>query len=1207
MRYSYNKTRLNLILRIVIVMCIYMGLTIKNSIAQNTFPCDGKIYFFGDRGANDPYLSYFDGYLPGGTPKITNMCVLTGVNNGNAVNALGANPIDGYLYFLERSPSGTVRLKRIRSNCNVQNVCTGLIPWSIQACFDHQGIYWILDDTGSPYKLRGYDITNCTQVRVINLNGVTSSDVVNDITYDNRDCHFYIGAYKIDYATGNKTAINKFGGAGLGTGADGHLYSIGGSDVEQYDIITQNKTTVLNQGSGGPSDAASFPCANVSPAFSFSIAAGCTLPRSVSFTDNSSGLVTTWFWEFGDGNTSTLQNPTHIYSTAGPFTVKLTASSTTTCLTTATGVTTVVFSIPSNPSLNNSNKTDVSCNGGNNGSATISVSGGTSPYTYTWSPSAGTGPTISNLTAGTYSLTVTDNAGCSATTTTTILQPTALSLNSLGSTLNCVGGTDGSVAVTASGGTAPYTYLWTSGSTDASVLNLSAGTYTLTVTDNNGCTKNATATVASPAPIVLTPSSTDATCGGSNGSASVSVSGGSSPYAYSWSPGGETTATISAISGGSYTVSITDNKSCTQTTTVVVNNSGAATLTVDSTAVTCNGGTNGTATVSVSGGTSPYTYSWNSNPAQTTTTATVLPAGVYTVVVRDNVGCISSIPVTIIEPTAVALTISNTNVSCLGGNNGTATTTATGGSGIYTYAWSSGDSGTSASNLSAGTYTVTATDNAGCTGLTTVVISQPSAIILTPLTTSASCFGGNNGTATVSVSGGTTPYTYSWSPETSTLSSISNLTAGNYVVVVSDSNSCTNSATIVVTEPTVIGLTTSKTDLACFGDNIGTASVIASGGTAPYTYAWSPTGGTTSNISNLAPNTYTITVTDNNTCTQTAVITITEPPVITLATPLTTANVSCFGGNNGSASVSVSGGTGPYTYAWSPSGGSNLLASNLSAGTYTVVITDDNGCIDIATATVNQPVDISVIPSGSDVTCTGGNDGTATVSTSGGTGTYTYLWSPSGETGSNISNLTAGTYTVTVTDNNGCTKSNSITITESGLVSANFTPDPVSGTAPLNVNFTNNSTGGTQYQWDFGDGTIDSVYNPTHVYNKPGTYTVTLVVININGCSEAHTSIIKVVEKSELCVPNVFTPNGDGNNDVFDLCGKGMTIIKGTIYNRWGMLLFQWDQPKGTWDGRTSAGQEVPDGTYYYIIYVQSDDDVEYPEQKGFIQLLRSH
>lgn len=1212
MRHNYDKT--NFFLRLAVTICVYIYCSF-NGIAQSTssimaptFPCDGKIYFFSDRGTNDPYLSYFDGYLPGGTPKITNMCILTGVNNGNSVNALGANPVDGYLYFLEKAPSGTVRLKRIQSNCNIQNVCTGVIPWSIQACFDHQGIYWIIDNSVTPYKLRGYDISTCNQVRSINLTGLVDADVGNDITYDNRDCQFYIGKYKIDYVTGNQTMLTKkFSGAGIATGADGHIYSVGGNDIEMFDIVTQNTATILNQGSGGTSDAASFPCASVTPDFTIGIATGCTLPRSVAFTDNSTGLVTTWLWDFGDGTSSTLQNPTHIYSTSGPFTVKLTSSATTNCLTTATGDKTVTFSIPTNPSPTIANKTDVSCNGGNNGSATISVSGGTGPYTYTWSPSAGNGATISNLTANTYSLTVTDNFGCSATTSATITQPSALSLSPLGSTLNCVGGTDGSVAVSASGGTVSYTYLWNTGATDPTVPNLGAGTYTVTVTDNNSCTKIATATVASPAPVVLTPSSTAATCGQSNGSASVTATGGTSPYTYLWTSAGATTQTLSSISGGSYTVTVTDDKSCTQTTSVVINNSGAATLSLDSTAVTCNGGNNGTATVTVTGGTSPYNYSWNSNPVQTTSAATTLPAGIYTIVVVDGAGCVSSKPVNITEPTAITLATSPSDVLCFGGNDGSATITASGGSGTYiSYVWSSGDSGATASTLTAGTYTVTVTDNATCTGTTSFTISQPNALVPTPSSTAVSCFGGNNGTATVSITGGITPYKYSWSATNETTQTISNLSAGNYTVIVSDSNNCTNSAVAVITQSTIISLSTSNTDPSCFGDNSGAVSVTASGGTGPYTYSWMPFNGTSADMINLPPDTYTVTVTDNNGCTRTTTSTVTEPAAITWTRPLISTPVSCYGGTNGSASVSASGGTPTYTYTWLPSGGTGSSASNLAAGTYTVVITDSKNCSDNDTITITQPADITIMTSGTNVNCNGGNDGAASLTASGGTPSYTYSWSPSGDTGTNISNLTAGTYVVMVTDVNNCTKTSSIIITELSTVNADFTPGPDKGYAPLVVSFSNNSTG-TKYYWDFGDGTIDSVYNASHVYNKTGIYTVTLMVTDINGCSATQTATIRVVEKSELCVPNVFTPNGDGKNDEFYLCGQGISIIRGTIYNRWGMLLYEWDQPKGGWDGRTSAGEVVPDGVYYYIIYVKADDDVEYPEQKGFIQLLRTH
>jgi|GEM_PF-1834876 len=714
-------------------------------------------------------------------------------------------------------------------------------------------------------------------------------------------------------------------------------------------------------------------------------------------------------------------------------------------------------------------KTDVSCNGGANGTATVSgVTGGTGPYTYSWSPSGGTAATATGLAAGPYTVTITDNNTCQITRNVTITQPAPVTASISKIDVSCNGGTNGTASVSGiAGGSGSYSYSWSpSGGTAATATGLAAGTYTCTITDIiSSCQITRSITLNQPTALNGTASKTDVSCnGGANGTASVSVSGGTGPYTYSWAPSGGTAATATGLAAGTYTVTVTDNNNCQISRTVTVNQPSALTGTASKTDVSCNGGANGTASVSVSGGTAPYTYSWSPSGG-TAATATGLAAGTYTVTITDNNNCQISRSVTVNQPTALTGTASKTDVSCNGGTNGTASVSVSGGTAPYSYSWApSGGTAATATGLAAGTYTVTITDNNNCQISRSVTVNQPSALTGTASKTDVSCNGGANGTASVSVSGGTAPYTYSWAPSGGTAATATGLVAGTYTVTITDNNNCQITRSVTVTQPTALDGTTSKTDVSCNGGANGTASVNVSGGTAPYTYSWAPSGGTAATATGLAAGTYTVTITDNKLCQITRTVTVNQPTALTGTASKT--DVSCNGGANGTASISVSGGTAPYTYSWAPSGGTAATATGLAAGTYTVTITDNKLCQVTRTVTVNQPAVLSATSSSVDESCAGALNGTATVTPNGGTAPYTYSWSPSGGTAATASGLAAGTYTCLITDAKGCTVSKTVTISTKPLptvqtVSSQTLCNQSSVTA---VNFSGTVTG-TVYNW----------------------------------------------------------------------------------------------------------------------------------------------
>jgi gliding motility-associated-like protein len=808
--------------------------------------------------------------------------------------------------------------------------------------------------------------------------------------------------------------------------------------------------------------------------------------------------------------------------TAGTYTI--TATDSNNCTATAT----VVINVPpSSLSASISSQTNVSCYGGNNGSATVKVSGGTLPYTYSWGISGKTSDTANNLAIGTYTVTVTDSEGCTTTATAIITQPQAALSASISAQTNvsCYGGNNGSATVSVTGGTTSYSYSWSpTGGSLAKASDLTAGTYTVTVTDANKCITIATAIITQPQTALSASisSQTNVLCyGGNNGSAIAAASGGTQPYSYSWNTKpAQTSDTANNLAAGTYTVTVTDSNGCIATTTAIITQPLAAlSASISSkTNVSCFGGA-GSASVSVSGGTQPYSYLWSTIPPQTTDTATSLSAGTYTVTVTDSNNCSTTASVIITSPTGAlsAAISSQTNVSCYGGNNGSATVTASAGLPPYTYSWSNGPTTATDSGLIAGTYTVTVTDSGNCTTTAIAVITQPQAALSASISsqTNVSCYGDNNGSATVTASGGTVPYTYSWSPASGkTSDTANNLTAGTYTVTVTDSNGCTTTATAIITQPqaALSASISAQTNVSCYGGNNGSAMVTASGGTVPYTYLWSPVSGKTSDTANnLTAGTYTVTVTDSNGCTAIAIAIITQPQAALSASISSQTNVSCYGGNNGSAMVTASGGTVPYTYSWSPaSGKTSDTANNLVAGTYTVTVTDSNGCMATAIAIISQPLAAlsASISAQTNVSCYGGNNGSAMVTASGGTVPYTYSWSPaSGKTSDTANNLTAGTYTVTVTDSNGCmaTAIAIITQPQASLSASISAQTNVSCYGGNNGSAMVTASGGTvpyTYSWSPASGkTSDSANNLV-----AGTYTVT--VTDSNGCMATAIAII---------------------------------------------------------------------------------------------------
>jgi hypothetical protein len=766
---------------------------------------------------------------------------------------------------------------------------------------------------------------------------------------------------------------------------------------------------------------------------------------------------------------------------------------------------------------------NLSCNGDADAQTLVSTTNGIIPFQYLWSNSD-TNSNLSNLSAGTYTLTVTDNTGCTSTNSVTVLEPTVLvSATVVDSNITCNGLSDGGASASATGGTAPYTYAWSNSATTASITGVIAGTYSVTISDANGCTSTSSVTVTEP--IILVSASivdSNITCNGlSNGGATASSTGGTTPYTYSWS-NTATTASITGVIAGTYSVTIMDANGCTSTSSVTVTEPTVlvATSVVDSN-TTCNGLSDGGATASSTGGTTPYTYAWNNSA--TTASITGVIAGTYSVTITDAHGCTSTNSATVTEPTIlISASVVDSNITCNGLSNGGATASSTGGTMPYTYAWSNAATTASITGVMAGTYSVTTTDANGCTSTSSVTVVEPTILVSTSVVDSnITCNGLSDGGASASATGGTAPYTYAWS-NSATTASISGVMAGTYSVTITDANGCTTASSATVTEPTIlVSASTVDSNITCNGLSDGGATASSTGGTMPYTYAWSNTA-TTASITGVIAGTYSVTITDANGCTDSSSVSISEPATL-MAANVVDSNISCNGFADGGASASATGGTAPYTYAWSNSA-TTASITGVIAGSYSVTVSDANGCTSTSSATVTEPtilVSASVVDS--NITCNGLSDGGATASSTGGTMPYTYAWSNAATTAS-ITGVMAGTYSVTTTDANGCTSTSSVTVVEPTiLVSTSVVDSNITCNGLSDGGATASSTGGTMpytYAWSNSATTV-SINGVI-----AGTYSVTIT--DANGCTDSASTMISepTILVSASVVDSNITCNG---------------------------------------------------------------------------------
>ncbi|MBS1612574.1 MAG: SprB repeat-containing protein, partial [Bacteroidetes bacterium] len=755
---------------------------------------------------------------------------------------------------------------------------------------------------------------------------------------------------------------------------------------------------------------------------------------------------------------------------------------------------------------------NVSCFGGNNGSISTTVTGGTSAYSYAWNGGAASA-NRTGLIAGTYTLTVADANSCSATATAMIAQPAAaLAVNMTKTDATCNGNSTGIANALVTGGTLPYTYVWSNNAqlNSNTSTSLPAGYYSVSVTDVNNCSANASIEIQQPYTLTATAAKQNVSCnGGNDGSIAVYSNGGTTPYTYTWSHNNQLSSnTSTTLPAGYFTVSVTDANNCSTTISANIIQPNAISIQASVADAKCNGSSDGAINLNVSGGTTPYLYSWNNAQQNSISNSGTLPAGYYTVQVTDANNCSATASYTINQPIQLTSTVSSLPTSCYGGNNGSATVSTAGGTAPYSLRWSNNQSNAQATNLHAGLYTVTVTDNNQCTSISSINVAQPQQINIGFTNTNIACNNTDQGAIATTIVGGTYPYSYAWN-NGNTNANIANLNTGTYTLTVTDANNCTISSSSSIVPISSLPISILPTNITCSGYNNGRISTSISGGNGPYQYIWS-NGSSQPSLQALSIGNYAVTVTDQNSCSATANTVITQPAPIVINTSTTPA--LCNGSSNGTITVVVVGGTQPYQYDWQDMPGDNNPPNrnDVPAGIYKLTLEDVNQCPANAIAQVGEPGPLNSTIELDNPNCFGDNSGNIKVTSTGGTAPYNYSWS-NGATGNNVTNLNSGTYTVNIADSHNCSVSASVTLQSPNQLLASATH-----TKPTCYGYTNGSidvdvVGGVSpynYVWN------DLATTQDRANISSGNYVIT--VTDMNGCTRTISVALAQPEKLDI-------------------------------------------------------------------------------------------
>ena len=939
--------------------------------------------------------------------------------------------------------------------------------------------------------------------------------------------------------------------------------------------------------------------------------------------------------------------------------------------------------------IGNETASQISCFNASDGAISPSVTGGTENYTYSWSSTIGTTYAtldISGLAPATYTLLVTDTNKCTTSETYTISQPNELLVsgtksNYTGFNVSSASATDGTITLNTIGGTQAFTYDWTTVGGSGLIVNdtnqteLSAGTYTVEVTDKNNCTATKTFILTAPNELEISHSTTDVLCfGEATGEIKVNIAQESiANYTYSISgtltKGGtyNNSATTAALNynfknleAGIYKIAVRDANNYMKENFGIIINQPTTSLTIGNeiaSQISCFNASDGAITPTVTGGTKPYTYSWTSIYGKPFSSLNIsnLPTDTYTLKVTDANNCSITKTYTIPQPDALVITatISNYNdfeVSSSNATDGNITISIAGGTQGYTYFWSTADgseiieTAQNQSGLTTGIYTVIVTDVNNCTATETFTLTAPFELLISQTEIDLKCFGNGTGEINVKIdqesiknytfliygeqlSGGTV----STSEITSNLTySFKNLQAGTYKITVTDANEYfKNIDNIIITQPTAILAIGNETvtQISCYNVGDGSITNTVTGGSEPYTYSWTSPGGFTSNnldIDKLSPDEYLLTVTDTNNCTTNKIYTITEPDLLEVTgtkSDYNTFNVSNPIATDGEITLNIKGGKGTYTYLWTIANGVGIVPTaknqtGLGTGTYSVEVTDENNCTATETFILTAPLALEISQVKTDVLCFGNDTGEIVVTvyqesiapygiTINGTLDKGGIYNKSTSTPDpsyTFTNLYAGNYKITVTDANGSWKEITSIIISQPTASLTIASEKISqitcfeaGDGSISVVATG-GVGDYTYNWTgpigFSPSTASDIQNL-----HPGEYI--LKIKDTNAICEL-TKVYTITQPDTLVITETLSNYNDFNVSSANAADGSITLL---VNGGTEDYTYQWTTTGSTENIATDKDQVgLTAGTYTVI--VTDDNDCSETEEYTLIAPL---
>lgn len=844
--------------------------------------------------------------------------------------------------------------------------------------------------------------------------------------------------------------------------------------------------------------------------------------------------------------------------------------------------------------------------------------------TYSWMPAAGLSctdcpnPSITGTTAQVYTVTVTDEYGCTETGTVNF-EPSSLSVSYDLTTLapSCTGDADGEVRVVLAD-TSDVSILWNTGDTTFTITGLAAGTYTFEL-NADGCTGGEAVILSVPNPIELALVRIDSvSCpSGSDGRIEVEASGGTGAIAYSWDdPNLQVLSEAVFLTAGTYRVTAEDSNGCSTFQDFTVPEPAPITINLSPTDVACRGQSTGSITAISNGGNGGYVYSWDNGSQEAATNN--LAAGDYTLTVTDRKGCQQIITQSITEPAeGISFTSQQDQQGCAGQSLNIATVNPSGGQPPYAFSWPNGQTTATATNLAAGTLVVTISDASGCDLDVSLDLQDLAPITFNLIATPPSCNGSTNGAMGFNqLSGGAanndSEYTFLWSSGATGFVA-NNLVGGViYSLTVTDPQGCTGERQRLLEEPAPIQVVTASVAPSCFGFTNGQISIEGISGPNPgnYVIQWGANTGNSSSevVDNLGAGLYSVRITDSQGCETTEDIVLNNPTQ--LIGQLNKIDATCFGDTNGSVLATAQGGTGSYTYNWS-NGSTQPSLNNLPAGNYTLTITDANNCEFISSSEIVEPPQITASATATDVICFGDATGRINILGSGGRPPFTYSIDNSGfSRNSEFIGLVAGNYTASVRDVGGCTTSIPVDVADGPLFRVDLGPDStiIFGDSLFLIASYQGAVGTPSFTWRGSyDGTLlcreDSTGREatTVVFcqrpNAKPDYEIdyTLQLIDENGCEAEDRVRIRVQKIRVVAVPAGFTPNGDGQNDLLLVHGRPGTNIRNfQVFDRWGELVyqdggFQVNDTNRGWDGNYK-NQALNAGNYVWQLEVIYED-----------------